>query len=422
MSAPPLAAGWSVRSAPPSSATAADVEHWAEAACERFYLSRVGESAGSAEHLLLARAAGSGEIVGACEGSSWFGGCYCSRLAVAPAWRRGKGVGSALLGALEREARASAARARLLYLCTLDYQDGPTYYPHIGFAAGNVIEGLASGRNVRYFSRFIRDVAQSVAPAAAPSAAPAAGEAPTAAASTAAASIAAAAALPAAALPAAAAMAASLTAAASPLVSPVASASLSLAAAAAAAAPAFFIESLHAPAAGSLALAPEELSARLQEAQLFLRSTFVEQSQRAVSAESGYCAWAFECVSGVGGAQESRIGAIHGVAFWGLLVIHLLIVEECSRSKGAGSALLEAALQLGRERGCTRCVVETMSFQAPQFYARRGFEEVARLGGGWHQGAEIVRFVKALDGSGALSAPAEPVRAVREREDARACC
>jgi len=341
MSLPPAAApAFTVRAAEPY---AGGVEPWADAACERFYASAVGASS-SAEHMLIARAAGSGEVVAACEGSSWFGGCYCSRLAVAPAWRRGRGVGSAMLKALEREARDGPARAGLVYLCTLDFQDGPAVYPRMGFAAGNVVRGLPGGRVVTYFSRPIvadDEEEEEVAPAAASSAP----------------------------------------------------------------ATEFVIESLHAPAGGA-ALAPEELEARQAAAQGFLRATFVQQSLAVVGRESGYFAYALEAVEGAGSdGAETRIGALTGYAFWGMLLVSLLIVEEPRRSRGVGSALLEAAQQLGRERGCTRLVVETMSFQAPDFYKKHGFAEVARVPG-WRQGAELIRFEKALGGDAAAEVAA----------------
>lgn len=78
-------------------------------------------------------------------------------------------------------------------------------------------------------------------------------------------------------------------------------------------------------------------------------------------AESGWFAYAFEAVAE--GAAAERVGAITGMAFWGLLIVSLVVVEEPWRSRGVGSALLEAALRLGREKGCTVCEVETMTFQ-----------------------------------------------------------
>ena len=302
------------------------VQEYADAACERYYLSRVGAPSGSASHMFLARAAGSGELVGACEGSSWFGGTYCSRLAVSQAWRRGKGVGAALVAALEREARASASESRVLYLCTLDFQDGLAVYPRLGFSVGNSLAGLPGGRTVTWLSKAV------------------AAEEPAAAA-------------------------------------PAAEASIT-------------IESLHVPAGGA-PLAPETLAAREAEAQAFLRSTFAEHSRSVLGegAESRWFPFAFEAVAEGSG---ERVGALVGHAFWGLEIVLLAIVEEPWRSRGVGSALLEAALRLGRERGCSHCEVETMSFQAPDFYRARGFTEVARLSG-FKQGAQLIRFTKKLD-------------------------
>ena len=289
---------FAVRAAEPH---ASGVEEWVDAACERFYLSRVGAPSGSSSHMFVARAVGSGELVGACEGSSWFGGTYCSRLAVAPAWRRGKGVGAALVAALEREARASAARSSVLYLCTLSYQDGLAVYPRLGFATGNTVEGLPRGLAVTWLSKPIAPEGSSGDDGGA---------------------------------------------------APPAAERQAL----------FTIESLHAPASG-VPLAAEELAAREGEAQAFLRATFVQHSHSVLGngAESGWFAFAFEAVAE--GSSLERVGAITGMAFWGMLIVSLVVVEKPWRSRGVGSALLEAALRLGREKGCTVCEVETMTFQ-----------------------------------------------------------
>lgn len=67
-------------------------------------------------------------------------------------------------------------------------------------------------------------------------------------------------------------------------------------------------------------------------------------------------------------------GACVAAVFWGALHIKYVYVEQAYRLKGLGTKLMENAFTFGREQKCTFAFVETMSFQAADFYKKMGFE------------------------------------------------
>ena len=72
-------------------------------------------------------------------------------------------------------------------------------------------------------------------------------------------------------------------------------------------------------------------------------------------------------------------GGILGGTYWGWLYIDILWVREDCRRAGIGSALLSKAEQEALRRGCHHAHVDTMSWQAPAFYQKHGYEIIGVL-------------------------------------------
>ncbi|MEM9715291.1 MAG: GNAT family N-acetyltransferase [Pseudomonadota bacterium] len=80
-------------------------------------------------------------------------------------------------------------------------------------------------------------------------------------------------------------------------------------------------------------------------------------------------------------ADGAVIGGLIGNTGNGWLHIWQFWVTEAHRGQGIGSRILIAAEAEAVRRGCTRAHVETLSFQAPKFYADHGYEEFGVLPG-----------------------------------------
>ena len=72
-------------------------------------------------------------------------------------------------------------------------------------------------------------------------------------------------------------------------------------------------------------------------------------------------------------------GGLLGDAWGGWLHVTFLWIEQSLRGKGYGRLLMEAAEAEARDWGCRYAHLDSHSFQAPEFYARLGYEEFGRL-------------------------------------------
>lgn len=77
--------------------------------------------------------------------------------------------------------------------------------------------------------------------------------------------------------------------------------------------------------------------------------------------------------------QKELKGGVLCWTLWQWLTIDWLWLDETVRGQGYGSRLLLTAEAEGRQRGCLHSYVETLSFQAPQFYQKHGYVVVGEL-------------------------------------------
>jgi GNAT superfamily N-acetyltransferase len=73
------------------------------------------------------------------------------------------------------------------------------------------------------------------------------------------------------------------------------------------------------------------------------------------------------------------VGGLLGRTSMGLLYIDRFFLPERLRKQGLGSRILKAAEEEGARRGCSRAILSTLSFQAPGFYQRQGWQVLGRI-------------------------------------------
>ncbi len=73
------------------------------------------------------------------------------------------------------------------------------------------------------------------------------------------------------------------------------------------------------------------------------------------------------------------VGGLYGSTSMGLLRIDRFFLPEKLRKQGLGTRIIKEAEEEGARRGCTRAILSTLSFQAPGFYERQGWQVLGRI-------------------------------------------
>lgn len=66
-------------------------------------------------------------------------------------------------------------------------------------------------------------------------------------------------------------------------------------------------------------------------------------------------------------------GGCNGNVGYGCVYIDQLWVAEALRGKGYGTQLMKLAEDFGKEKGCVSAAVNTMDWEAPEFYKKLGY-------------------------------------------------
>ena len=90
------------------------------------------------------------------------------------------------------------------------------------------------------------------------------------------------------------------------------------------------------------------------------------------------------------GERGELLAAAAGHTWGGTCEIRQLWVKDELRRRGIGSRLLQEAEAEARQRGCSQLVLNTHSFQAPEFYEKLGYSRVAEIADYPHGHAQIL--------------------------------
>lgn len=106
----------------------------------------------------------------------------------------------------------------------------------------------------------------------------------------------------------------------------------------------------------------------------YVRASLIDFNDKAVGNDGHTPLNLVECEE-----NGTVIAGLLGGTYWGWMYVDILWVDEKYRHRGIGSRLLMAAEEEAIRRGCHHVHLDTMSWQAPEFYKRHGYSVIGTL-------------------------------------------
>lgn len=94
--------------------------------------------------------------------------------------------------------------------------------------------------------------------------------------------------------------------------------------------------------------------------------------------------------------HDQIVGGLLGGTYWNWCHVDILWLDQRIRHDGYGSRLLQMAEAEAVRRGCIAMSLDTMSFQAPEFYKKHGYTQWGQLDD-FPVGHQRIFFQKRLD-------------------------
>ncbi|MDN7243108.1 GNAT family N-acetyltransferase [Planococcus sp. N028] len=117
----------------------------------------------------------------------------------------------------------------------------------------------------------------------------------------------------------------------------------------------------------------EIIKQEVQEDRDFIRSKVIEHNMTSLPDEAKSPK---EQVSFIARNDNGEIiGGVTGTSFWRQMHVDFLWVDPAERGQGIAEQLMHQLEDYSRSLACRLMIVETFSFQAPNFYKKLGFVE-----------------------------------------------